>query len=85
MNINRALSSSGRMAMMVSGVLAALLSHAGAHTEQRVEVKIKDFTFVTTQVPIMPDVPTVIAIRNDDEVRHDFGSIVFQHPHTGGK
>ena len=82
MNINRALSSSGRMAMMVSGVLAALLSHAGAQTEQRVEVKIKDFTFVTTQVPIMPDVPTVIAIRNDDEMRHDFGSIVFQNTHT---
>ena len=83
MNINRALLSHGRMAMMVFGALVvALLSHAGAQSEQRVEVKIKDYTFVTNQVPLMPDAPTVIEIRNEDDVRHDFGSIVFQNTHT---
>ena len=83
MNINRALLSHRRMAMMVFGALVvALLSHAGAQSEQRVEVKIKDYTFVTNQVPLMPDAPTVIEIRNEDDVRHDFGSIVFQNTHT---
>lgn len=82
MNIDRALSPYGRMVMLISGVLLALLSHAGAQTEQRVEVNIKDYTFITNQVPLMPDAPTVIEIRNEDDVRHDFGSIVFQNTHT---
>jgi plastocyanin len=82
MNIDRALSSYGRMVMMISGVFLALLSHASAQSEQRVEVKIKDYTFITNQVPLMPDAPTVIEIRNEDDVRHDFGSIVFQNTHT---
>lgn len=82
MNIIRALSSHGRMAIMVSGVLLALLSHASAQSVQRVEVKIKDYTFITNQVPLMPEAPTVIEIRNEDDVRHDFGSIVFQNTHT---
>jgi plastocyanin len=30
----------------------------------------------------MPDAPTVIEIRNEDDVRHDFGSIVFQNTET---
>jgi plastocyanin len=70
------------MAIMVSGVLLALLSHASAQSVQRVEVKIKDYTFITNQVPLMPEAPTVIEIRNEDDVRHDFGSIVFQNTHT---
>jgi len=82
MNINRAQSLRASMAMMASGVLLALLSQASAQSEQRVEVKIKDYTFITSQVPLMPDAPTVIEVRNEDDVRHDFGSIVFQNTHT---
>ena len=82
MNINRAVSSYGRIAMMISGLVLGLLSSASAQSEQRVGVKIKDYTFITNQVPLMPDAPTVIEIRNEDDVRHDFGSIVFQNTHT---
>jgi len=82
MNINRAQSLRASMAMMASGVLLALLSQASAQSEQRVEVKIKDYTFITSQVPLMPDAPTVIEVRNEDDVRHDFGSIVFQNTLT---
>jgi plastocyanin len=82
MNINPSRLLHGSMMMMVSGVLLALLSQASAQSEQRVEVKIKDYTFITSQVPLMPDAPTVIEVRNEDDVRHDFGSIVFQNTHT---
>jgi dihydroxyacid dehydratase/phosphogluconate dehydratase len=33
-----------------------VLAQAGAQIEQRVEVTIKDFTFITKQVPLMPNV-----------------------------
>ncbi len=59
-----------------------LLSHASAQLEQRIEVKIKDYKFVTTQVPMMLDAPTLIEVQNQDDVRHDFGSIVFQNTQT---
>ncbi len=69
--------------LVLAGCLTAgVLAQAGAQIEQRVEVTIKDFTFITKQVPLMPNVPTVITIRNDDEVRHDFGSSVFQNTLT---
>ena len=68
--------------VMVVGAFVALLSPAGALTEQQVQVKIKDYTFVTSQAPLIPDAPTVITIRNDDDVRHDFGSLVFQNTNT---
>ena len=60
----------------------ALLAQATAQPEQRVEVTIKDFTFITKQVPLMLDVPTLITIKNEDAVRHDFGSSVFQRSMT---
>lgn len=82
MNMNPGRLLHGSMLMTVSGVLLALLSQASAQSEQRVEVKIKDYTFITSQVPLMPDAPTVIEVRNEDDVRHDFGSIVFQNTHT---
>jgi len=69
----------GMLAVMILGAFMALLSPSSAQTEQRVQVKIKDYTFVTSQVPLMPEAPTVIEIRNDDDVRHDFGSTVFQN------
>jgi len=71
-----------RFGLLASIFLFGFLAQAGAQTQQIVEVKIKDFTFVTTQVPLMPDAPTVITIRNEDGVRHDFGSIVFQNTAT---
>jgi plastocyanin len=55
----------------------ALLAPATAQVEQRIEVTIKDYTFVTKQVPLMLDTPTLIAIKNEDAVRHDFGSAIF--------
>ena len=62
-----------------AGVLAlVLLTPAAAQVQQRVDVVIKDFTFITHQVPLQLHVPILITIRNDDMVRHDFGTPVFQ-------
>lgn len=66
----------GKMGLAVALALA-LLAQAGAQTEQRVDVTIKDFTFVTKQGPLQLSVPTLITIRNEDAVRHDFGSRAF--------
>ena len=60
------------------GLALGFLTQADALTEQRVEVTIKDFTFVTKQVPLQLNMPILILIRNEDQVRHDFGSSVFQ-------
>ena len=62
-----------------AAVLASvLLTPATAQIQQRVDVVIKDFTFITQQVPLQLHVPILITIRNEDVVRHDFGSAVFQ-------
>ena len=53
-----------------------------AQSEQQVIVTIKDFTFQTTQMPLQLHMPTVIYLKNDDNVRHDFGSEVFQDSYT---
>lgn len=53
------------------------LHQGGAQAEQRIEVTIKDFAFVTKQVPLHLGVSTVISIRNTDPERHDFGSTMF--------
>ncbi len=55
----------------------ALCSQGGAQAEQRIDVTIKDFTFVTRQIPLRLGVATVIAISNEDPERHDFGSTMF--------
>jgi hypothetical protein len=60
------------------GLALGFLTQADALTEQRVEVTIKDFTFVVKQVPLQLNTPILISIRNEDQVRHDFGSSVFQ-------
>lgn len=66
-----------------AGILAfGFLVQADALTEQLVEVTIKDFTFVTKQVPLRLNVPILISLRNEDQVRHDFGSPVFQGTST---
>ena len=54
------------------------LTLADAQTEQRVEVRIHDFTFISSQAPLMLNVPAVIAIRNEDGERHNFGSPIFR-------
>lgn len=65
-------------AVLAVGIAVSGFLQAGAQTEQRVDVTIKDFKFVTTQVPLRLGVPIVIAIRNDDGERHDFGSSMFE-------
>ncbi len=59
-----------------------------AQTEQVVEVTIKDSTFVTKQVPLSLNVPIRISIKNEDQIRHDFGSSIFRdtltHIESGG-
>lgn len=60
------------------GLVVIALTQATAETEQRVEITIKDFAYITRQMPLQLNVPTVIVIRNEDAVRHDFGSSIFQ-------
>lgn len=66
----------GRMWLAGCFVLA-LCTQGGAQAEQRIEVTIEDFTFVTKQVPLRLGVPTVITIKNMDPECHDFGSTMF--------
>ena len=58
-------------------VSSAAVLPASAQPEQRVEVTIKDFTFITKQVPLRLHTPILITIRNEGLVRHDFGSLIF--------
>ncbi len=68
---------SGRRVWLAACFVLALCSQSGAQAEQRIEVTIKDFTFVTKQVPLRLGVATVLAITNEDVERHDFGSTMF--------
>lgn len=62
-----------------TGLLAGLLaSGAAAQPAQRVQVTIKDYQFLVEQVPMQPHAPILITIRNDDQVRHDFSSAIFE-------
>ncbi|RMH04768.1 MAG: hypothetical protein D6704_10485 [Nitrospirae bacterium] len=63
-------------------LVAGLLASAGAQPEQQVMVTIRNFTFETTQMPLQLHLPTVIHIKNEDEVRHDFGSSMFEGTYT---
>lgn len=58
-------------------LLLATMAPASGQPQQRVEVTIKDFTFLTKQVPLQLNMPILITINNEDKVRHDFGSPVF--------
>lgn len=49
-----------------------------AQSEQVVDVTIKDFRFVTKQVPLRLGFPTAINVRNEDTERHDFSSTMFE-------
>ena len=70
---------------MAGCLVVGLFAHSGAQSEQRIDVTIKDFTFVTKQIPLRLDVPTVISIRNVDPERHDFGSSMFDGCKAGSK
>ncbi len=49
-----------------------------AQSEQVVDVIIKDHTFVTKQPTLRLGSATTINIHNQDAVRHDFGSTMFE-------
>ncbi len=54
-----------------------LFAQVNAQPEQYVNVRIKDFEFRATQMPLQLNAQTVIHIVNEDRVRHDFGSSIF--------
>ncbi len=58
------------------------LPQALAQPEQQIIINIRNYTFETTQMPLQLHVPTVIHLQNSDDVRHDFGSLVFEGSHT---
>ena len=64
--------------ILVAVLLFGLLAQSEAQSEQQIEVTIKEFTFVTKQVPLRLGIPTVIRIQNEDAERHDFGSSMFE-------
>ena len=58
---------------MAGCLVIGLCTQSAAESEQRVEVTIRDYTFVLTkQIPLRLGVPTIISIRNVDPERHDF-------------
>ncbi len=60
-------------ALVLGGCLAiGLAAQTDAQTEQRIDVRIHDFTFIATQAPLVLNVPAVITIRNEDSERHNF-------------
>jgi hypothetical protein len=63
--------------MLIAGLVLSA-APTGAQNEQRVTVTIKDFTFVAQAAPLVPGIPTIITIANQDDVRHDFGSHLLQ-------
>ncbi len=71
-----------KIGILIGCLLMFGVAQVGAQPEQHVEVSIKDFTFRTTQMPLQLNAATVIHVRNDDEVRHDFGSTIFQNSST---
>lgn len=73
--------SAGIVGLAVAAGLLAPMT-LGAQTEQVIEVTIRDNAFVTKQVPLAMNVPIRIHIKNEDSVRHDFGSNIFHGTHT---
>ena len=68
---------------MAGCLVIGLCTQSAAESEQRVEVTIRDYTFVLTkQIPLRLGVPTIISIRNVDPERHDFGSMMFDGAST---
>ena len=69
-------------AIVVGTVCIGGFPSALAQPEQQIVVNIRNYTFETTQMPLQLHIPTVIHLRNDDDVRHDFGSEVFEGSYT---
>lgn len=75
----------GVMGTAGTGLLCMLLGAeepSGAQTEQVVDVLIRDSTFVTRQMPLALNVPIRIQVKNEDKIRHDFGSTIFRDTPT---
>lgn len=68
----------GIMTAVIGIVVLGGSAPVESQPEQVVEVVIKNFTFVTKQVPLRLGMPTVIKITNEDAERHDFGSTMFE-------
>lgn len=73
--------------MLLQAILVGTLCLGGfpsvlAQSEQQIVVNIRNYTFETTQMPLQLHLPTVIHLRNTDDVRHDFSSEVFDGSHT---
>jgi plastocyanin len=68
--------------LLAACFVLALCTQGGAQAEQRIEVTIKDFTFLTKQIPLRLGVATVITITNLDQERHDFSSTMFDGVQT---
>ncbi len=49
----------------------------GAQAEQRIDITIKDLSYHVERIPVQLHVPTVITVRNEDSVRHNFHSATF--------
>ena len=62
--------------VMCLGLMSGSLLQA--QSEQVVEVVIKESRFLAKQSPLRLGLPTVINIRNEDGVRHDFSSTLFE-------
>ncbi len=58
-------------------VLMGSTGLSSAQSQQEVSVTIKDYTFQTSQMPLQLHTDTIIRIKNLDNVRHDFGSLMF--------
>ena len=67
------------LALVWAGVLLASGPDAFSIQEQQIEMTIKDYSFLRTKTAAMRrGLPTVIILRNEDQVRHGFTSSLFQ-------
>ena len=71
-----------KLGVVMACALLMGVTQVSAQPEQQVEVTIKDFTFRTTQMPLQLNAATVIHVKNEDDVRHDFGSTIFNNSST---
>ena len=63
-------------------LIGGVYSQGETQPEQFVDVRIKDFEFRSTQMPLQLHAQTVIHVVNEDDVRHDFGSTIFRNSST---
>jgi plastocyanin len=68
--------------LMIGSFVALTFIPAAGQTEQKVEVTIKNSSFVSTGITLMPGIPIVVTIVNKDNIRHDFSSPVLQGHET---